>query len=735
MKQVRPVLFLLFFVSGFCGLVYQVVWTRLAFAAFGIITPVLSIVLSVFMLGLSLGSVAGGKWISALVSSTRLSGVLFYAFAELMIGVGAFAVPSLFAAGQRLLFSAGETNSFGYLALSAAVLALSLFPWCFFMGTTFPFMMAYIREDETHDVKNFSFLYTANVLGAMTGTLLTALVFIELFGFHHTLAVAAAGNFGIALASAWLGWNRRKTNQNSDEKASDQISPGASGNPARTPLIRWILFSTGFCAMAMEVVWTRAFTPVLKTQVYSFALIVFAYLGATFAGSLWYRLHLKNNSVWPPAKLMAILIVTVFLPIAIEDPTFVSMNWTGAMDPLSGLLVLASICPFCATLGYLTPGLVDEYAGDDPRRAGAAYAINVAGCIIGPIFASYVLLPQMSERVAMGLLGAPFFFFYLTGWKSLPSILRTYSVSGACLVTIYSLVFSQNFSSLMGSQYSRMEIKRDYAATVMSLQKTTGTKLLLVNGVGMTTLISATKYMAHLPLAFHQEKPQSALIICFGMGTSYRSALSWGIDVTAVELVPDVPKAFEFYHADAADVLHNSNGRVVIDDGRRFLQRTHEKYDVIVIDPPPPVEAAGSSLLYSTGMYQLLKQHLKPHGIVQVWYPGSSDALIGQAVLRSAMASFPYVRCFISINGWGLHIIASMDPIDIPGPAQLAARMPDAAKHDMLEWSESGDPIQDLGTVLSREVDYKQHLNPDPKIEITDDRPMNEYFLLHRIAN
>jgi hypothetical protein len=58
-------LFGLFLASGFCGLLYQVVWLRLAFAAFGVITPVLSIVLSVFMLGLSLGSWAGGRWIDA----------------------------------------------------------------------------------------------------------------------------------------------------------------------------------------------------------------------------------------------------------------------------------------------------------------------------------------------------------------------------------------------------------------------------------------------------------------------------------------------------------------------------------------------------------------------------------------------------------------------------------------------------------------------------------------------
>src|SRR3974390_655272 len=98
--SLRMTLFLLFFVSCFCGLVYQVVWTRLAFAAFGIITPVLSVVISVFMLGLAIGSWAGGRWIGGWVSRTGVSAITFYGAAELIIGLGAFAVPALFALGQ-----------------------------------------------------------------------------------------------------------------------------------------------------------------------------------------------------------------------------------------------------------------------------------------------------------------------------------------------------------------------------------------------------------------------------------------------------------------------------------------------------------------------------------------------------------------------------------------------------------------------------------------------------------
>src|SRR5258706_496563 len=147
------------------------------------------------------------------------------------------------------------------------------------------------------------------------------------------------------------------------------------------------------------------------------------------------------------------------------------------------------------------------------------------------------------------------------------------------------------------------------------------------------------------------------------MGTSYRSALSWDIETTAVELVPSVKEAFGFYHADAASVLDDPKGRVIIDDGRRYLKRTAEKFDVIVIDPPPPVEAAGSSLLYSQEFYELAKQHLKPGGILQAWFPGREVAA-GEAVMRPICNSFPHVRCFNSVEGWGMHILASMEPIE-----------------------------------------------------------------------
>jgi spermidine synthase len=752
----RRILFGLFFVSGFSSLVYQVVWTRMAFASFGVITPVLSVVISVFMLGLALGSWAGGRWIQRWARQTGFSAIVFYAAAELMIGASAFAVPKLFSAGQKILLAAGQADSAEYLLLSAIALAISILPWCVFMGATFPLMMAFVREWNDAEAESFSFLYLANVLGAMCGTILSALVLVELFGFRHTLWIAAAGNFSIAAVSFGLAWNRRSAPLPITKPAPQTVPAGPSPVGQRR-LIQWILFSTGFSAMAMEVVWTRAFTPVLKTQVYSFALVVFTYLGATFAGSWWYRRKLKAKAVLPTSRLMSLLVVAVFFPLLAVDPRLVKMEWAGVIDAASALIVLASICPFCAALGYLTPRLIDEIAGGDPGLAGKAYALNVLGCIFGPLLACYILLPCMSERDALIILSLPYFVFYLLGWRSLSLWQRLGSGLAAGAAMVCLLFFARDFQGLVLSSSTKMEVRRDYAASVISADPQ-GKKVLLVNGMGMTYLTPITKFMVDLPLVLHRGRPESALVICFGMGTTYRSALSWDIDTTAVELVPSVTKAFGFYHADAAKIMANPKGHVVIDDGRRFLERTREKYDVIAVDPPPPVSAAGSSLLFSQEFCALARQHLKPNGILQIWFPDGvpakthteagvtgdtgdtmdwssrRKAAAAQGIIRSLKETFPYVRCFLSVDHWGVHFLASMDPIETAAPEQLAARMPAGARNDLLEWAGSGDLSAYLGSVLSREIPIENILNPDPRIQISDDCPLNEYFLLRQLG-
>ena len=726
----RCAVFLMFLLSGFSGLVYQVVWVRMAFASFGIIIPMLSVVLSVFMLGLSLGAWAGGRSIGFLVRKTGASALWFYAGTELLIGVGAFAVPALFAVEKQLLLSAGEADSTRYLFLSALALGVTILPWCILMGATFPFVMAFIRQQANRNTESFSFLYVANVVGAMAGTLLSAFVLVELLGLRHTLWVAAGSNFTVATMAALLASHSVARIRPAPIAAEifEAIQPCSPPHHANRFILS-LLFLTGFAALGMEVMWTRAFTPVLGTEVYSFASILFVYLAATFFGASLYRLDLRRNSVRSMAVLLSIISVAVFVPIVLNDlRLFITTSQT--LAKWSGAVVLVSICPFCAALGYLTPRLIDSYGLGDPARAGRAYAVNVLGCILGPLVASYLLLPGVGERIGLVVLGVPFVLLFVLATKSLPAWYRWPNAVLSIALLFCSLTYSVDFARFVVRKSDNTEIRRDYAASVVSTGRGFERQL-FVNGMGMTALAPATKFMAHLPLMLHDGESKSVLIICFGMGTTYRSALSWNVDTTAVELVPSVKDAFAFYHADAAQVLKNPKGRIIVDDGRRFLNRTREKFDVIVIDPPPPVEAAGSSLLYSEEFYAASKARLNPNGIIAAWVPvGAPDS--GQAILRSLVNSFPFVRCFVSIENSGVHMLASREPIPNMSAIQATARIPAAAAIDLLEWAPSQDLTSYINEVLSKEFQIETVLNPDSGIRITDDRPYNEYYFLRR---
>src|SRR5258708_12321194 len=148
----------------------------------------------------------------------------------------------------------------------------------------------------------------------------------------------------------------------------------------------------------------------------------------------------------------------------------------------------------------------------------------------------------------------------------------------------------------------------------------------------MTSLTPITKMMAHLPLAFLDRPPQNALDICFGMGTTFRSLLSWKIDATAVELVPSVPRLWWYFHSNAPELMKLPQAHIVIDDGRRYLERTTQQYDLITIDPPPPVEAAGSSMLYSVEFYTPPPKPFRTGGILSPFPPpaGKQDFAAAQ---------------------------------------------------------------------------------------------------------
>jgi spermidine synthase len=124
-----------------------------------------------------------------------------------------------------------------------------------------------------------------------------------------------------------------------------------------------------------------------------------------------------------------------------------------------------------------------------------------------------------------------------------------------------------------------------------------------------------------------------------------------GVDSTVVELVPSVPKLVGFFHPNARELMRSPLSHVVIDDGRFYLERSSQSFDIIAIDPPPPVEAAASSLLYSKEFYSIMKPHLRPGGILEQWFPGDEDFVVA-SVARALQESLS-LRSIVSFDDRG----------------------------------------------------------------------------------
>jgi spermidine synthase len=716
--------FLFFFLSGYCSVLYELVWLRLSMARFGVTTAMVSIVLSVFMAGLGFGSWASGRWLHRRGDSLQFPALRLYALLELLIGVSGITVPYELGWGRSILERLELSSSPAYYSASGIWVACTLIPWCALMGATIPIGMRAIRQTRAREAgRSFSYLYTANVAGAVVGTALPLLL-IELLGFRGTLRVGAACNGVIAMAAIVLSRKPVKESPAAAEPVAQLIANASSGGG-----IVALLFLTGLTSMGMEVVWVREFTPYLGTVVYAFAGILCVYLAATFIGSRIYRYWSSRrvqNSVGESPILWTLLALCALFPLVLSSPDI------HLPKGLRGLRMVLGIAPFTGLLGFLTPMLVDRRSGGDPGKAGSAYAVNVLGCILGPLLAGFLLLPYWSERWSLIVLALPWLIFGLRALRPAPNFSLAARVAAYALVPLAGLLIFSGKG--YDESYTDGRVLRDSTATVIA----TGDgmdKELLVNGYGMTSLTPITKMMAHLPLAFLDRPPQDALDICFGMGTTFRSLLSWKIHATAVELVPSVPQMFSYFHDDGAELLKSPMGHVVIDDGRRYLERTTQQYDLITIDPPPPVEAAGSSLLYSEEFYAAARKRLRPGGILAQWLPEGDDEDFA-AVARALRNSFPYVRVFGSVDGWGFHFLASEQPLPHLTAEDLQRKLPGDAATDLTEWDAppSGPAVfLAFDTVLQNEVPIETLIAPSPGTPaLRDDRPINEYYALRR---
>ena len=200
----RTSIVLLFFVSGFCNLVYEIVWARMLNLLFGVTVFAVSAVLTSFMLGLACGAMIVGRFADRTRTPIRL-------FAWLHVGICLSSVALLLAApAMRDLYvrvhAVFGSNVHVLRAMVFLLSSLMLLVPTTLMGATFPVSIKALATSEANLGRNVGTLYSVSTLGSVVGCITTVSVLLESAGMRGTILIAAFADLMIGMAA--LGADR-----------------------------------------------------------------------------------------------------------------------------------------------------------------------------------------------------------------------------------------------------------------------------------------------------------------------------------------------------------------------------------------------------------------------------------------------------------------------------------------------------------------------------------------------
>jgi spermidine synthase len=743
---------LLFLVSGATGLLYEVVWMRSLGTVFGNTVLAASTVLTSFMLGLALGG-----WLLGRVADRIRRPLRLYAYLELAIGIYALAFPSILLGVDRFYLWFYQTSEPDFYVLNLVRFGVSLailLPPTFLMGGTLPVLSALWgapgveggrspsrvagvlaracrghlaldskagrlrdararcprHEEPRHRPttpdrrtgQSVGLLYAVNTFGAVAGSFLAGYFLIRIFGVSQSIYLTAGANVALGILALLLslgitprgvpGGVRHGQARASTPK-EQPASPDSHVDHGQRRAVLGGIFVAGFCALALEVLWTRLLVFVLETSAYAFACMLTCFIFGLAVGSL-----ISSRLLVPRLKnpVFGLGVVEFLLALAVMGSIpLLGLLWhidLFVVDHLIGprvsfftdmavhfLDALAVTFVPTVLMGMVFPIAVQACApawDTVSRRVGQVYAWNTMGCVAGSFVAGFVMIPQWGLRLSFFLVIGMLFLLavFLIRLSGRPRALWAWPASAlavALLVAAGVFIDADVFLRTMNTYHypSKIVFLDDgVTGTVTVHDLPDGDRLIAVDGVdvaGVDLMLRTTqKLQAYAPLLVH-ENPQDVVQIGYGSGETCGIGLAFGVACyRIVDICPGVFTAGEFFQDINRRSYANPKLRKVIMDGKNFIKLTKEKFDVIMNDSTYP-GTTGSSALYTYDHFQACRDHLKPGGVLSCWVPIDLRPQDIQIIVRSFQAAMPHSSLWMVNNCLNKHavLLGTLEPM------------------------------------------------------------------------
>lgn len=643
----QPWIYLLFFCSGFPALVYQIVWERALFSIYGINIQSVTIIVSAFMLGLGLGSLAGG----AFSRSRRVPLIVLFALAEL--GTGAFGFFSLYLF-HRL---ADVTVRMSPVSIALITFSMVLVPTTL-MGATLPILVEHLVRCTTNVGVSVGGLYFVNTLGSGAACFLSAGRLMRDLGQSGSVRFAAAINTSVAVGALIYSFRTQSKSRDAGVLAeSESISNDTTDCLPFAVALVCAAFC-GFAALSYEIIWYRLLAFALSDTASAFASLLGAYLFGLALGSRFVERYCRShNSGTAIGKLSSVFFAGGALAFLVGPLSALAMR-LGTPSELQrdwpeDLVMLILVCLAAAFFGAAFPLIAHASIGLK-WQVGASlsylYAANIVGSTVGTLVVGLVLMDHFSLfQISLALLVGNLAFAVVLARRGDARdvrrrvVTRVYSILATCV-----LVFASR--PIFQSIYSRLLFKDTYPGlhfeqVVESRSGVVGvTPDGTVFGGGVydgrfnVDLLHDTNIIIR-PYALSALHPAPRHVLMIGLGSgSWAQVIANHPQVEGLTVVEINPGYLQIIpqHPQVASVLQNRKVHIIIDDGRRWLQRNPaEKFDAIVMNTSFYWRNHSSNLL-SVEFLRIARGHLRPGGVFFYNTTNSND------VLATGVSVFPY---------------------------------------------------------------------------------------------